>query len=200
MELHFQSSDISVSGNLLILNPYRFFSDLLYLCGLERPSRARRAKADLRLFLWRVLTKRRGVRNFPPPSFPPCGKRSAVRGADTQIRHTCVCDDGRGDGAFGAAATLPPGCDRRSRSVSVTTRDRWSQQGLFFTQPLKAAQELFHRGRRRDMRGGDFVSVLRRQRPAPAVKTDGLEWRAAIWAFRCFNTTCMHVVQPNVQI
>lgn len=25
MELHFQSSDISVSGNLLILNPYRFF-------------------------------------------------------------------------------------------------------------------------------------------------------------------------------
>lgn len=137
MELHFQSSDISVSGNLLILNPYRFFQ--IYCiravwrgqaeraepqlisacsCGESRPN----GEASETFLLHRFLLAESAV-----PS-----------GAQTPKWDTRASgNDWRGDGAFGAAATLPPGCDRCSRPVSVATRDRRSQQGAGFYWALK---------------------------------------------------------------
>lgn len=45
MELHFQSSDISVSGNLVSLNPYRFFQ--IYWIGAVWRGQAERAEPEL---------------------------------------------------------------------------------------------------------------------------------------------------------
>lgn len=79
VELHFQSWDISVSETLLIPNPYS--SDVQYLCVMMT-SEPRRAKKFISSFpaSRAVPAKRRGVRNFPSPSFPSNGNRRAVRG------------------------------------------------------------------------------------------------------------------------
>lgn len=158
MELHFQSSDISVSGNLLIPNPYRFYFQIFCISAVG------------------------GGQSAEPPLIFACSGGSPPNGEASEtflLHHFLLAEGAAPSGAqtpkldTRASATTDaetvrlerrPRClqagDRCSRSACAEMRDRRSQRELVFTEPLNAAQELVNRGRRRDMRGGDFISVL----------------------------------------